>query len=104
MFDACKTSNYVRKDTLERLILEEVNGFLRKFNLNKETFLTSLKEKFQLQADEEIRKKKRTLAKNKATNFRHRPHYPKDLRRQSERQTFRRTLQNDERQLRKGAK
>ena len=65
MFDACKTSNYVRKDTLERLILEEVNGFLRKFNLSKETFLTSLKEKFQLQADEEIRKEKRRLAKTK---------------------------------------
>lgn len=56
MFDDCKSANYVRKDILERLILTDMNSLLKDFEINTEKMLASLEEKFQFQADKEIRK------------------------------------------------
>lgn len=56
MFDDCKSTNYVRKDILERLILTDMNSLLKDFEINTEKMLASLEEKFQFQADKEIRK------------------------------------------------
>lgn len=51
MFDDCKSTNYVRKDILERLILTDMNSLLKDFEINTEKMLASLEEKFQFQAD-----------------------------------------------------
>lgn len=69
MFNACDVSNYVRKDALEHLILTDVNSLLEEFKINKESLLASLGEKFQLQANEEIRKKKRKLSETQQRIF-----------------------------------